>query len=172
MSETNSIKRTKQEIKVLKKLDIPDFRHMTKDKLMTFVGSLDKLDPEVAKAAIQQFPEFATMTKNALLDYKEVMLQTLSSDTEENQRVFSFYEKTQKALESLLQDPDMELTFEQKQWCIDKMQELSEEISKIAHNNKMHRLQLVGATLAGIAVSIGGMIAALGGKFDINNRDS
>lgn len=32
---------------------------MTKDKVMTMVTMLDRMDPEVAKKALEQFPEFA-----------------------------------------------------------------------------------------------------------------
>ena len=51
--------KTLTERKVLKKLDIPDFRHMTKDKVVGFVSMLPRMDPEVAKKALEQFPEFA-----------------------------------------------------------------------------------------------------------------
>lgn len=50
------------EAKVLKALDIPDFRHMTKDKVVSFVSMLPNMDPEVAKKALEQFPEFAKTT--------------------------------------------------------------------------------------------------------------
>ena len=47
------------EANVLKKLDIEDFRHITKDKVIKMASMLDKMDPEVAKKALEQFPEFA-----------------------------------------------------------------------------------------------------------------
>ena len=40
------------EKKVLKKLGIDDFRHMTKNKVIKLVSMLDRVDPEVAKKAI------------------------------------------------------------------------------------------------------------------------
>ena len=42
------------EKKVLKKLGIPDFRHMTKDKVMGFASMLNQMDPEVAKKALEK----------------------------------------------------------------------------------------------------------------------
>jgi hypothetical protein len=39
------------EQKVFRKLDIKDFRHLTKDKVITMASMLDKMDPEVAKKA-------------------------------------------------------------------------------------------------------------------------
>lgn len=53
------MKRSLTEDKVLRKLDIPDFRHMTKDKVVSFVSMLPQMDPEVAKRALEQFPAFA-----------------------------------------------------------------------------------------------------------------
>ena len=49
------------EKKVLKKLGIEDFRHMTKDKIVQFASMLPQMDPEVAKKALEQFPEFKDM---------------------------------------------------------------------------------------------------------------
>ena len=48
------------EAKVLTKLGIPDFRHLTKDKVVSFVSMLPHMDPEVAKKALEQFPEFSS----------------------------------------------------------------------------------------------------------------
>lgn len=63
------------EKKVLKKLDIPDFRHMTKDKIVEFASMLPRMDPEVAKKALEQFPEFKDMAievvKNLQLTYEQ-----------------------------------------------------------------------------------------------------
>ena len=53
------MKHSLTENKVLRKLDIPDFRHMTKDKVVSFVYMLPQMDPEVAKRALEQFPAFA-----------------------------------------------------------------------------------------------------------------
>ena len=44
--------RTLTEKKVLKKLGIDDFRHLTKEKVITMATMLDKMDPEVAKKAL------------------------------------------------------------------------------------------------------------------------
>jgi hypothetical protein len=51
--------KTLTEQKVLKKLGIQDFRCLTKDKVLTMASMLDKMDPEVAKKAIEQFQNFS-----------------------------------------------------------------------------------------------------------------
>ncbi|RGG56132.1 hypothetical protein [Blautia sp. AF19-10LB] len=47
------------EQKALKKLGIEDFRHLTKDKAIMMVSMLDKMEPEITKKAIEQFPHFS-----------------------------------------------------------------------------------------------------------------
>lgn len=43
------------EKQVLKKLDIPDFRHMTKAKVMQFASMLPYMNTEVAKRHLNNF---------------------------------------------------------------------------------------------------------------------
>jgi hypothetical protein len=65
------------ERQVLNQLDIPDFRHITKDKVMSFASMLQNMEPEVAKKALGQFPEFAKMTLEILREYKGVLEKPL-----------------------------------------------------------------------------------------------
>lgn len=44
------------ETQVLKKLNIPDFRHLSKDNVMSFVSMIDKMDPEVVKKSVRAVP--------------------------------------------------------------------------------------------------------------------
>lgn len=59
------------EKQVLKTLDIPDFRHLSKEKVMTFFSMIPQMDPEVAKKALEQFPNFSSSVREILQDYKE-----------------------------------------------------------------------------------------------------
>jgi hypothetical protein len=52
------------EREVLQQWNIPDFRHITKDKIMTFASMLHNIEPEVAKKALEQFTEFAKMAES------------------------------------------------------------------------------------------------------------
>lgn len=90
--------RSLTEQKVLKKLGIDDFRHLTKDKVITMASMLDRMDPEVAKKAIEQFPEFAHTMKDILNDYK----QTLDKALDENgDSVKSYYSSCDAIITSL-----------------------------------------------------------------------
>lgn len=52
------MKKSLDEKKVLRKLGIDDFRHMTKDKVMVMASMLDKMDPEVEKKPWNSFRTF------------------------------------------------------------------------------------------------------------------
>lgn len=41
------------EAQVLEKLNIPDFRHLSKDNVMSFASMIQDMDPEVAKKALE-----------------------------------------------------------------------------------------------------------------------
>ena len=75
--------KTKTEAEVLKALGIPDFRHMTKDKIVTFASELSKMDPEVAKKALEQFPSFKEYATDLTVQYKEIAIKAMESNSAE-----------------------------------------------------------------------------------------
>ena len=77
------------EKKALKKLGIPDFRHMTKDKVVQFTSMIPKMDPEVAKAAIEQFPEFRGMTTDIVNACKEIVDKLFESNDCSQEQFYS-----------------------------------------------------------------------------------
>lgn len=74
--------RSLTEAQVLKKLDIVDFRHQTKEKVMSMATMLDKMDPEVAKKALEQFPEFASTMRQILSEYKQSLDEGMKQNAE------------------------------------------------------------------------------------------
>ncbi len=79
--------RTLSEKKVLKKLGIKDFRHMTKDKVVRFASMLPYMDAEVAKKALDQFPAFKELATELATQYKSVVDNALSGN-EASKRAF------------------------------------------------------------------------------------
>lgn len=53
------IRRRIDEKDLLKMLGIPSFRYMSKEKLASFVSALPDVDPDVAKKALEQFPDLS-----------------------------------------------------------------------------------------------------------------
>lgn len=150
---------------VLQQLNIPDFRHITKDKVMTFASMLQNMEPEVAKKALEQFPEFAKMTLEVLKDYKGIMEKVLDENSEGSKRCFDIYNEVIEALKSCLSKED--LPFEEKKYYIDKMI----EIAKMAENKDSEdkgfnwKVITMGTLAVFTAVGIGASI--LGGNTNI-----
>lgn len=103
---------------VLKKLDIQDFRDITKDKVMDFVSILPNMDTEVAKKAIEQFPEFIKFSTEAFKDYRGVLEKTLNANEESSKACFDMYEKVLSILEKCSLKED--ISFEEKNIILTK----------------------------------------------------
>lgn len=157
------------EAKVLKKLDIADFRHLTKDKVIKMASMLDKMDPEVAKKALEQFPEFANTNKEMLSEYKESLDKGLESNNESVKAVYDTYNAIIASLQQELENEN--LTFEQKKYIIEQMKDVAEKVDKKDTENKRFIASM--ATLATIVV--GGTVAVLasvlGGNTQIETDD-
>lgn len=154
------------EAQVLKKLNIPDFRHLSKDNIMSFASMIQDMDPEVAKKALEQFPDFARSTVDALKDFKSVIDKSLDNDKESSDQCYALYERVQNALEKCLDDK--ELTFEEKKYYIEQMKEVAKMASdKDSEGKKFKWANLaVFGTVAVAAVAA--MAAILGGNTDID----
>lgn len=160
------------EQKVLKKLNIVDFRHLTKDKVIAMASMLDRMDPEVAKKALEQFPEFANTTKEMLVEYKDVLDKSLESNRESVQ---SYYEVCTSIIQTLQKQLEQEnLTFEERKYIIDKMLEVSKMMGDKDSENKKFLVALAGAGAVVVAGTIAFLASALGGntKVEMNDRDN
>lgn len=161
--------RTLTEQRVLNKLDITDFRHLTKDKVIKMVSMLDKMDPEVAKKAIEQFPEFANTTKEMLIEYKGLLDKGIESNNESVKACYDTYNTIIVSLQKQLEKDN--LTFDEKKYIIEQMKEVADKVDKKDAENK--RFIAGMATLATIVV--GGTVAVLasvlGGNTQIETDD-
>lgn len=151
---------------VFKKLDIQDFRDITKDKVMGFVSILPNMNTEVAKKAIEQFPEFIKFSTEAFKDYRGVLEKTLDANEESSKACFDMYEKVLSILEKCSLKED--ISFEEKKYYFDKMFEIIQMVEKKDSENKAFYQKLfnAGATVLVAIVGIGA--AAIGVKSDIN----
>ncbi len=73
---------------------------------------LDKMNPEVAKKAIEQFPNFSETVKEIVAEYKDYMNKALASNAESVASCYETYDNIIKALQQLLDKDD--LTFDEK----------------------------------------------------------
>ncbi|MDL2273773.1 hypothetical protein LJC34_04425 [Oscillospiraceae bacterium OttesenSCG-928-G22] len=157
------------ELKVLKKLDISDFRHLTKDKVIKMASMLDKMDPEVAKKALEQFPEFSATTKEMLNNYKETLDKGLEANKESVQTYYSTCSSIINALETQLEADT--LSFEERKYIIDKMVEVSKMMGEKDSENKkfIATMAVIGGAVVGVVAMA--LSSALGGNTQIEEND-
>ncbi|MCR5104926.1 MAG: hypothetical protein K6B68_10810 [Eubacterium sp.] len=66
---------------------------MTKDKVVKFATKLPHMDPEVAKACLEQFPEFTNFAGEIIGHYKEVVNDLLNSNDKSQDSYYSACKK-------------------------------------------------------------------------------
>lgn len=152
------MQRTISEQKVLQRLGIQDFRHMTKDKIMRFATMLPYMDPEVAKKALDQFPAFKELAGQLVIEYKNIVSNTLT-DNSESQK--AFYITCNSILDSLKQEVQRDaLSAEERAHLEDKMLQVAIMIAEKDSENKRFLLKLV-AVVGFFATGIIGVAAAV-----------
>lgn len=153
------------EQQVLHQLDIPDFRHVTKDKVMTFASMLQNMEPEVAKKALEQFPEFAKMTLDVMREYKGVLERSLEDNSASSKQCFDAYNTVLNALKSCLDKEN--LPFDEKKYYLDRMTEIAKMAeSKDTENKKFNWKIISTGAVAVIAVVVIGA-SLLGGNTNL-----
>ena len=150
---------TEQE--VLQQLNIPNFRYITKDQVMTFASMLQNMEPEVAQKALEQFPEFAKMALEVLKDYKGIMEKTLDENSVSSKQCYDIYNEVMDALKGCLAKDD--LSFEEKKYYIEKMMEIAKMTESKDTENKGFNWKIISlgtlavCTVVGIGASILGV---------------
>lgn len=149
------------ELELKKELGIADFRHMSKDKLLTFASNIDKLDPEVAKAIIGQFPEFKSYMLSLVDVFKEQTNKLMESGDKVDKNVFDAMQSIINALTYELQNT--ELNAEQRNKCEDMLMELAkmcvslDEKHKNFLNNVLNKIVCTLVSCCVVAASVLGV---------------
>lgn len=153
------------EKQVLEALDIPDFRHMTKDKVMEFASMLSDMQTEVAMKALEQFPEFSNIILQLAKEYKATIDKGLECNSKS---MIACSNILQSIIDSLQNQIDKEdITFEERKYYIDKMFEVAQMQFQKDTENKEFITKVL--TIAGGATLVLGsvVLVALGAKTNI-----
>ena len=134
------VQRSLTEEEVLKRLDIPDWRHMSKDKIMSFTSSLQCMNPEVAKEILKKFPEFAKMCSDALTDITKAMNEVIEHTDKNTRIVLDAYLSEINTLQNELKRENLSL--EDKLILNNEIKELLEKMNLVAKesNKQIHEL--------------------------------
>lgn len=159
--------RTLTEKQVLNKLKIKDFRHMTKDKIVSFTSMLDRMDPEVAKKALEQFPHFKDMATGVVHGLKETSDSVMKHNANSNEIYMNICSSIIVSLEEELKRET--LSFDEKEWIIDRIIEVSKDVKEKDSENKqfLSNIWKSVAVVGSVALVVG---AALLGV-NINNKN-
>ena len=158
------LKRQINEKDLLKMLDIPTFRHMTKDKLASFVSALPDTDPEVAKKALEQFPDLSTAVTEIVGHYKGIISECLAGSDADTQLCLETCAAIASTIQSELKNP--ELTNEQRESLIDKSMQLVQQMREIDADGKRFRAHVAYAALFALCIAAATLASVLGGKTD------
>lgn len=144
---------TLQEQQVLDMLQIPDFRHLSKDKVIEFASMLPHMDPEIARKALEQFPNFASTTLSVMDDYKVTLEESLRGNKESVKMCYDTYMEVMDALKLMLDKDD--LTVDERFQVMTRMKEIADEMNQKDTENKtflLKAISIAGTAALGITV--------------------
>ncbi|MBW3080149.1 hypothetical protein [Bifidobacterium saguinibicoloris] len=157
------------EQQVLKKLGIPDFRHMTKEKAITLVSMLDRVDPRVAMEALKQFPALAGMLVDEAKEYREIIFRAFDSNDQSNKAAMDTINKVIDVLSGRLDKDD--LTDEERLRLTQQIVDLAKMAADKDSENKQFHIRLAATVTAAFVALAGVAVVALGGNAKITGSN-
>lgn len=146
------MRKIKTEQQLLKKLNIPDWRHMSKEKIIAFASTLPYINPEVAKKALEQFPEFTNLGIELISSLRNTLEKIYEENSYSEQ---TFYDSCNTNLEILKAQLDNNnLSFEQRECIINKMI----DVSKMIGEKDTERKNFLIKTVSILSMTIGSIV--------------
>ena len=136
---------------VLEKLHIPDFSQLSKANMMPFVSLLPDMDPEVAKKALEQYPDFASNALNVMQEYKGILEKALEDNSEDSKACYAAYNQVMESLKKILEKDD--LSFEERKYIIEQMTAVADKVHVKTRENLSFRMNAL--LMAGLVAYIG-----------------
>ena len=157
------------EKQVLRKLGIPDFRHLTKEKAITLVNMLDRVDPRVAMEAIKQFPELSKMLFAEAKEYREVIFRAFDSSDASNKAAMDAIDAVIAVLSCQLEKEC--LSDEERMQLSEQLVALAKMASDKDSENKRHIRKMVGMAIGGFVTLAAIAAAAVGVNMHATESD-
>lgn len=158
----------------LRKLHIKDWRGLSKEKFLKFASTIPYMDPEVAKAALEQFPNLVETAKESLNNISESISRSYEFESDSLHSLYASLDRQIDVLQSLLTE-NTELSFENSMEIIREINTLVEmkrdiHSEAIRHSAQKTRQAIVSSVgvVATLAVAIGGALIM---KNDSDNEE-
>lgn len=145
------------EQKALKKMGVSDFSQITKEKMGQFVSLLPNMDPEVAKKALEQFPNFKELGAEVVASFKLSIDNTLAANESSQQEVYRGYQMILECLKTELEQDS--ISSEERREIEEKMVFVANMISEKDSENKrfLEKLVLMGGKVAIAVLGLAGV---------------
>ena len=158
-------KRRADDKDLLRMLDIPSFRHMTKDKLADFVSALPDIDPEVAKKALEQFPDLASSMVEISAHYSGVIAKCLEGGDADTATCLEACAAINESIRRELEKGDLEPG--ERERLVDRQIQVVQMMRGVDGDGKRFRMGIarIGAVALGFVALA--LVTALGGKASV-----
>lgn len=147
----------KTEDDVKKELNITDFRHITKEKVIEFASNIPDMSDEIAAKCIEQFPNFKEAAVAIVNNFYDLCKKAIEEDHEES--LIAYRDVLDELKFSLAED---NLSEDMKKYIIERMIEVADKMDSTI--DKKHNFKLRVLEIAGIvgSVAVGILGAAIG----------
>lgn len=153
---------TYTEQEVMQQLDIESWRNLSKDKMMRFAAMMPEMDTEVALKIIEQFPAFKEFALATVREIKKAHEVTINANDKSQDH---FYKTLADIIEILKGElTSTELTWEQRKWIIEQIQEQGKLVFQKDSENKKFLDTLLGKVALASVSAIALSLVFVGGK--------
>lgn len=161
------MRKTLTEKQVLKKMGIKNFSEATLDKASAFSDMISHMPVDIAKKALEQFPEFIKFSSNIVSNYKEIIFRGYQESSKTTEAYLYTCNQILESLQKELKKPF--LTRKRRDKIINQMIEVALMIDKKDTDVKKF-ITKKEFTIGGIFLGIIGLVVALitFGKVKIN----
>lgn len=125
-------------------LNISDFRHLTKEKLIEFVSAIPYMDKEVAIKIIEQFPEYSRLADTLVTQLKSSSDTIAESNSESIQLSMEGYKDVLSALKDLMESQNLDAS--DRRYYAEKMVEIADKMATLDAKNKEFLIDLNKST--------------------------
>jgi hypothetical protein len=165
--EEHLVTYTEQE--VMHQLGIESWRNLSKDKMMRFAAMMPEMDTEVALKVIEQFPAFKEFALDTVKEIEKAHEGTVKANDKSQVHFYATLTDIREILKGELSND--ELTWEQRKWIIEQIQDQGKlAFQKDSENKKFLDTILGKVALVGVGVVALGLVF-VGGKMMVEHGD-
>lgn len=150
------------ENQIMEKLGIETWRNLSKDKVVKFAAMMPDMDNEIMLKVIEQFPEFRIFATSVIEHFEKVIEGLNNANSKEFELIIEGVRETQEILKVEMQKP--ELSYEERQFLIEKLMEVTEMYRDLDSANKKFLKALSGDSLKIAGMTVLAAVVTLGGK--------